>query len=103
MRALRFLIAWVAAFAVLLLRRSCRVYHHEDPRQALRASGVPYAYAILHCHQIGAVIACERGTGAMVSRSADGDLLVPTLRVHGIVPVRGSSSRGGKDKGGADA
>jgi len=39
----------------------------------------------------------------MVSRSSDGDLLVPILRLQGIVPFRGSSSHAGKDKGGAAA
>jgi lysophospholipid acyltransferase (LPLAT)-like uncharacterized protein len=58
---------------------------------------------VLHCHQISAVIQGERGTGAMVSRSADGQLLIPCLRVRGIVPIRGSNRRKSSDKGGLDA
>ena len=37
----------------------------------------------------------------MVSRSADGDILVPSLKLGGIVPIRGSSGR--QAKGGATA
>ena len=39
----------------------------------------------------------------MVSRSADGDLLVPSLRVSGVKAVRGSSRLAGRDKGGSQA
>jgi hypothetical protein len=100
---LRLLANWSLALLVLLLRWTSRVRWHDDPRPALRAAGHAYVYAILHCHQLGAVVACERGTGAMVSRSADGDLIIPTLRVHGIIPFRGSNRSGAEDKGGAAA
>ncbi len=103
MKILRFIAAWLGAILLIFLRWSCRIRWHNDPRPALRQKGCPYAYAILHCHQIAAVIACEPGTGAMVSRSADGDFLVPSLRVHGIVPIRGSTGLKGRDKGGAAA
>jgi lysophospholipid acyltransferase (LPLAT)-like uncharacterized protein len=99
----RLLAAWSLAILVFLLRSSCRVHAHGDPRPRLREDGERYVYAILHCHQVGAVVSCEPGTGAMVSRSKDGDLLVPLLRLQGIVPFRGSSARGGQDKGGAAA
>ena len=39
----------------------------------------------------------------MVSRSGDGDLLAPTLRILGSVPVRGSTRSGDTDKGGREA
>lgn len=39
----------------------------------------------------------------MVSRSADGEILIPSLRVRGIVPIRGSSNHRGRDKGGRSA
>jgi hypothetical protein len=103
MKILRFIAAWLVAVLTLLLRWSCRIRWHDDPRVSLRQEGCPYAYAILHCHQVAAVIGCEPGTGAMVSRSADGDLLVPTLRIHGIVPIRGSTRTRERDKGGAAA
>jgi lysophospholipid acyltransferase (LPLAT)-like uncharacterized protein len=76
---------------------------HNDPRPSLRQDGCPYAYAILHCHQVAAVIGCEPGTSAMVSRSTDGDFLVPSLRVSGIVPIRGSTRTMEQGKGGAAA
>jgi lysophospholipid acyltransferase (LPLAT)-like uncharacterized protein len=103
MKALRFVTAWLIALLLLLLRWSCRVRWHDDPRPSLRRESCPYAYAILHCHQVAAIIGCEPGTGAMVSRSTDGDLLVPSLRVHGIVPIRGSTRSKEQGKGGAAA
>lgn len=87
MKAARFIAAWSVAILSFLLRRSCRVRWHDDPRPSLHEEGCPYVYAILHCHQVAAIIGCEPGTGAMVSRSADGDLLVPSLYIHGIVPI----------------
>ena len=103
MKALRFVAAWLVAILSLLLRWSCRVRWHDDPRPSLRQEGCPYVYAILHCHQVAAVIGREPGTCAMVSRSADGDLLVPSLRVHGIIPVRGSTRTREQAKGGVAA
>lgn len=103
MKVLRFIAAWLIAIALLLLRWSCRVRWHDDPRPSLRREGCPYIYAILHCHQVAAITGCEPGTIAMVSRSADGDLLVPSLRVHGIVPIRGSTRSKEQGKGGAAA
>ena len=103
MRVLRSVAAWMAAGLVLLLRATCRQRIFDDPRPALRQQGMPYAYCFLHAHQVATVVVAEAGTGAMVSRSADGDLLVPSLRVTGVVPVRGSGRHGGKDKGGGAA
>jgi hypothetical protein len=53
----------------------------------LRARLQPYAYTVLHAQQIAAIIGGEHGTGAMVLRSSDGGLLIPSLRVRGIVPI----------------
>lgn len=103
MKFLRFIAAWLIAILLLLTRWSCRVRWHNDPRPSLRQESCPYVYAILHCHQVGAVIAREPGTRAMVSRSTDGDLLVPSLRVNGIVSVRGSTRTKEQSKGGAAA
>ncbi len=95
-------ISWAAAVAISLLRLTCRIRLHGDPREALRRSRQPYVYSILHAHQVAVTIGAERGTGAMVSRSADGEMIVAALRVAGCVPVRGSGrGRGrGRDKGG---
>jgi lysophospholipid acyltransferase (LPLAT)-like uncharacterized protein len=96
-------VAWFAALAIVLLRASCRIRRHGDPRSALRSQACPFAYSLLHAHQVAAIIDGEPGTGAMVSRSADGGIIVPSLRARGIIPVRGSSSRQGADKGGQSA
>jgi lysophospholipid acyltransferase (LPLAT)-like uncharacterized protein len=103
MKKLNLLIGCIAAVFIVLLRWSCRIRWHQDPRPALREAGTPYAYAFLHCHQVAAVIGREPGTAAMVSRSVDGDLLVPSLRVSGVIPLRGSTRSKGRDKGGAAA
>lgn len=103
MKVLRFVAAWLIAILFFFLRWSFRVRWHNDPRASLRQEGCPYAYAILHCHQISAIIRAEAGTCAMVSRSDDGDFLVPTLRINGILPIRGSTRTKGKSKGGGVA
>lgn len=76
---------------------------HNDPREALRKAGQPYIYAVLHAHQVSAIMDAEPGTGAMVSRSADGQIIVPILRIRRCIPVRGSSRKRGQDKGGRAA
>lgn len=103
-RVSAFVISWSSACAVLFLRLTCRIRVHHDPRPALRAAGQSYIYTVLHAHQVAAVIDGERGTGAMVSQSLDGEIIVPSLRVRGIVPVRGSGGRGsGCGRGGLAA
>jgi lysophospholipid acyltransferase (LPLAT)-like uncharacterized protein len=95
---------WVIAVAVMLLRACCRIRLHNDPRANLRASSRAYVYSVLHSHQIATVIQGEIGTGAMVSRSDDGELLIPCLWLRGIVPIRGSNRhKDGDSKGGLGA
>jgi lysophospholipid acyltransferase (LPLAT)-like uncharacterized protein len=106
---MRWLNRWVGRIGAALLvvwRRTCRYRVVNDPRPALRAAEVPYIYALLHAHQISAVFVNDERRGrlaAMVSRSADGDLLVPSLTARGVLAVRGSSRRGSVDKGGQQA
>lgn len=89
---------------LLLVRWTVRVRVDNDPRPALRGAKQRYVYALLHAHQLAAVIASdEEGLAAMVSQSKDGDLLVPALRLRRITAVRGSSQREGIDKGGRAA
>ncbi len=95
---------WVLALLVLLWRASCRAVVRDDPRPALRAEGRSYIYAILHAHQVAAVlINDDRGIAAMASQSRDADLLVPSMRVTGVLAMRGSTRRGNRDKGGRRA
>lgn len=79
-----------------MLRLTCRIRLVNDPRPSLREAGRSYVYSILHAHQVAITIGAEPGTGAMVSRSADGEIIARALRIRGCVPVRGSG--GGKSK-----
>ncbi len=99
-----FFASWGVAAIVLLLRWTCRVRVHNDPRPKLRSEGVSYIFSVLHAHQVAAIVDSERGTGAMVSRSLDGQIIVPALWVRGVVPVRGSGGKGrGTGRGGREA
>jgi lysophospholipid acyltransferase (LPLAT)-like uncharacterized protein len=104
MKLVRWLAAWIAALCLLAWRLTCRCRFVNDPRPELRARGRPYAYALLHAHQVAAVLANdELKMAAMLSRSADGDLLAPSLRLRRILAVRGSTRTRKAGKGGLEA
>jgi lysophospholipid acyltransferase (LPLAT)-like uncharacterized protein len=89
---------------ILLMRITVRLRVTNDPRPALRDAGRAYIYALPHAHQVSAVlINDDRCMTAMVSRSADGDLLVPALKLRRVTAVRGSSRTRGRSKGGREA
>lgn len=98
---MKHLVPWLIGLTIYALRLTCRLRIHNDSRAEIRSSGKLYVFAQLHAHQIAASMYGEYGTGAMVSRSADGEMIVPTLRLCGKIPVRGSSGRA--SKGGATA
>ncbi len=102
MRArLHTIIGWTVGLLLMLLRLTFRKQFHHDPRPERRAQGVGYTIAILHAHQIaGGLCNDEKRLHALVSRSADGNLLVPLLTMLGVGSVRGSSRKGNVDKGG---
>ena len=101
---LRRIAAWAAALLMLVWSRSCRYRMAQDPRPALRAAGHAYVFALLHAHQLAAVFANdEPRLAAMLSRSADGDLLAPSLRLRRIEALRGSTRTSAEDKGGRGA
>lgn len=104
MTVLRMIVGFLAGLVMLLVRATCRVRTLVDPRAALRRDGKPYIIALLHAHQLLAVFAndepCMR---AMVSRSGDGDYLVPFLRLRRVRAVRGSTRSDERDKGGRGA
>ncbi len=102
-RLLVWLASWAIAAYVLLLRATCRVKFDKDSRPELKNAGKNYLFAFLHAHQLAIVTHGEPGTGAMVSKSADGQLIVPALRVTGCTPVRGSKWRSWGAKGGREA
>ncbi len=92
---------WLAGAVLWLWCWSCRTRYIDDPRPQCRRQGQPYVYALLHAHQLGAIIINDEARlAAMVSRSGDGDWLVPALRLRGVRAVRGSSRKAGIDKGG---
>lgn len=100
----RIVAGWLAALLLIAWRKTCRRRIINDPRPTLRAQQRPYVYALLHAHQIGAVMVNdEKCLAAMVSASADGDLLVPALRLTNVHAVRGSTRSASKDKGGRAA
>ncbi|MEZ6073492.1 MAG: DUF374 domain-containing protein [Pirellulales bacterium] len=88
----RWALSWLIALALVLLRITCRSRMNNDPRPALRSQGISYIYSVLHAHQVAAVINREPNTAAMVSQSADGQLLMPAFWALGVTPSRGSSS-----------
>ncbi len=104
MGGIRWLAAWLGAIIFAAIGKTCRLHTHDDPRSRLREAGQSYIYAILHAHQIAAALTHgEDLCGTMVSRSTDGDLLIPTCTLNNIRPFRGSSSKSGRDKGGTGA
>ena len=97
-------LGWMAGLLLLVWRLTCRYKVIDDPRPAIRASGHTYIYAALHAHQLAALfVNDDRCMAAMVSSSADGDILAPCLIVRRVTPVRGSSRSRGRDKGGRKA
>ncbi len=102
-RAIVWLASWCIAGYILLLRRTCRVRFDNDRREEFRSDKQNYLFSFLHAHQIAITIYGEPGTAAMVSRSADGQLIVPALQVSGCIPVRGSKWRAWSNKGGREA
>lgn len=98
----RFL-SWLVVGVVYLLRGTCRIVFHNDPRPELRKHGNGYLYGFLHAHQLSVMIGSERGTAAMVSRSNDGSLIVPALQTIGCVVYRGSKKSNSRARGGQQA
>jgi len=102
-RGLRCTGGFAIAAAVLASRFACRIQWHNDPRPTLRRQGHSYLYSVLHAHQFCAIMYSEWRTGAMLSASADGEILLPALRTRGVVAYRGSTRKRGQDKGGREA
>ena len=94
---------WLVALAIRVVRLTSVQKFHDDPRPGLKDKGDSYIYAVLLAMQLSTVVVREKKTGAMVSASKDGDLLVPALRLNGVIPFRGSARTRDKDKGGRKA
>ena len=103
MKLTTWLAGWTLALLFSLLKATCRPRVADDPRPEFRANGTRYIYAVLHAHQLSTLVIGDTNLAAMVSRSADGELIVPMLRMYDVKPIRGSSRRKGRDKGGTKA
>lgn len=88
----------LGAIAVRMLAGTLRVKTEEATVAPLWAARVPVIYATWH----GRLLLLPwlygwRGAHALTSRSRDGEIVSRWIRRFGLVPVRGSSSRGGTD------
>ena len=103
MKALRTILAWALGFISVAWRFSCRIEHHSDTRQPFFEEKQPFIIALLHAHMISALLSSSFHSAVMTSRSKDGDLIEPSVRLSGSKPVRGSSRKNGTSKGGSEA
>lgn len=109
MRFVFALAGWLLALFSRSLWYTIRTRLHDDPRPLMRARGAQHIFAGRHAHQISLLFANdERPVAALLSRSKDADLLLPSIKLFGHVPVRGSSSKRKADgtvvhKGGSEA
>ena len=103
MKALRSIVAWVLGLISVAWRFSCRIQHHNDTRQPFFEEKQPFIIALLHAHMISALLSSSYHSAVMTSRSKDGDLIAPAVRLSGSKPVRGSSRKNGQSKGGEEA
>lgn len=103
MKLIRIIIGWTIGILTIFWRFSCRIRHHTDPRPAFLENQEPFIIALLHAHMITGILGRSPHSVVMASKSADGDLIAPAIRCAGMRPVRGSSRKKGKDKGGSEA
>ena len=103
MKALRIILGWLIGLMTIAWRFSCRIQHHNDSRQAFLDNKEPFIVALLHAHMITGILGKNPHSVVMASRSDDGDLIAPSIQCAGMRPVRGSSRKNGKSKGGAEA
>ncbi|MEM9367093.1 MAG: DUF374 domain-containing protein [Planctomycetota bacterium] len=98
----RRILAQALAWTFWSLMRTYRVRVWNDPRGSLggtRAGRI--VVTILHAHQLGALSMADEASATLVSRSKDGQMLVPLLERCRCLPICGST--GGGKKGGARA
>lgn len=76
--------------------RVCRTNTAETDRWL--ASGGRCIYALWHCRMLPGIYSYrDLGVAALVSRSADGELITGVIERLGYVVARGSSTRGGQE------
>lgn len=86
----------LGTLALRALARTLRIRREEGAVAPLWAARVPVIYAVWH----GRVLLLPylygpRGGGVLTSRSRDGELVARWIARFGLVPIRGSSTRGG--------
>lgn len=91
-------LALVAVAILRLLFATCRVrFSGVDNIRAAEARGGGYLLALWHEHALtGSAGYVNQPVGALVSSSRDGEYLSFLFKRMGVVPIRGSSSRRGR-------
>ena len=102
-KKLHFAIGLVLAALFYVWKHLLRFKNHNDPRTDLEKQGKPYVIAMLHAHLPSGILSCDRKYTTMVSRSADGEIAIPILKLQGCRAIRGSSRKKDIDKGGMAA
>nr|MBV6630576.1 DUF374 domain-containing protein [Oceanococcus sp. HetDA_MAG_MS8] len=103
----RRLLYFVLLHIIQLLRRSCRYRIHGEQNLPADRAGLKGGFVMAFWHQnLVSAIMAESGRRCfttMISRSRDGEAIAHVVRSLGHLPARGSSARGGRDKGGRQA
>lgn len=86
---------------IRMLHKTCSFNWINDPRPSLKKNNINYCYATLHSHQISFIMQGEPQSGALVSASPSGKLLMPLLKSYEMIPIKGSTDRKHKKKSGA--
>ena len=88
----------LGVIALRVLAGTLRVRREESAVAPLWAARAPLIYAMWHGRLLLLpYLYGHRGAHVLTSRSRDGELVARWIRRFGLVPVRGSSSRGGAD------
>jgi lysophospholipid acyltransferase (LPLAT)-like uncharacterized protein len=86
----------LGALAVRALARTLRIRREEAAVAPFWAARAPVIYAVWHGRLLLLpYLYGHRGCHVLTSRSRDGELVARWIRRFGLVPVRGSSTRGG--------
>ncbi|OIQ19706.1 MAG: hypothetical protein BM556_04270 [Bacteriovorax sp. MedPE-SWde] len=93
------LIPFLISLLVRLIKFSNRIVIHgeENLRKAEQmVEGKNYALAVWHQNLVCCILTAKKPMVSMTSRSKDGEIAARTAQKLGIIPTRGSSSRGGR-------
>jgi len=91
------LVSYIGVFYLHFVGKTSFTESTDDPEYlAIRRKKTPVIYALWHNNQVYLAYA-HRGeqAGIMVSMSRDGEYIAQVMKRLGLIPVRGSSSKGG--------